>query len=46
MNLLWVAAIAAFVLIEKVVPAGQWVSRAAGFMLTIAGVWLIVGALV
>jgi predicted metal-binding membrane protein len=46
MNLLWVAAIAAFVLIEKVVPAGQWVSRAAGFVFTIAGGWLVVGTLV
>ena len=45
MNLLWVAAIATFVLIEKVVPAGQWVSRAAGFVFTIAGGWLVVGTL-
>ena len=28
MNLLWVAVIAVFVLLEKVLPAGRWVSRA------------------
>ncbi len=33
MNLLWVAAIAAFVLIEKVAPAGHWVGRIAGLLL-------------
>lgn len=30
MNLLWIAAIAAFVLLEKAVPAGRWLGRAAG----------------
>lgn len=30
MNLLWVAAIAAFVLLEKILPRGLWVSRASG----------------
>jgi predicted metal-binding membrane protein len=44
MNLLWVATIAAFVLIEKVSPAGKWVSLASGFVLTGAGVWIIIGA--
>ena len=45
MNLLWVAVIAGFVLLEKVVPKGEWVSRFAGVLLTIWGVWLIMGAL-
>ncbi len=40
MNLLWVAAIAAFVLIEKAAPAGIWVSRVAGVLLVAAGVWM------
>ena len=41
MNLLWVAAIAAFVLVEKVVPAGRVVSRLAGAILILWGVWLL-----
>lgn len=41
MNLLWVAAIAAFVLLEKVIPAGRVVSRLAGALLIVWGVWLL-----
>jgi predicted metal-binding membrane protein len=41
MNPLWIAAVAAFVLLEKVVPAGRAVSRIAGAALIVAGVWLI-----
>ena len=37
MNLLWVAAIAVFVLIEKVVPRGEQASRLAGAVLIVAG---------
>lgn len=38
MNLFWVAALAVFVLIEKIVPAGYWVARASGVtMLVISG---------
>ncbi len=37
MNLLWVAAIAVFVLIEKVVPRGEQASRVAGAVLIVAG---------
>jgi len=33
MNLLWVAAIAAFILIEKVMPRGEWISYGAGVAL-------------
>jgi predicted metal-binding membrane protein len=41
MNLLWVAALTAFVLIEKVVPRGEIVGRVAGGVLVVAGVvWL------
>lgn len=39
MNLLWVAVIAAFVLVEKVAPAGEWVSRIAGLVLVAWGLW-------
>ncbi len=40
MNLLWVAAIAAFVLIEKAAPTGIRVSRVAGLLLIAAGAWM------
>ena len=46
MNLLWVAVIAAFVLVEKVVPAGEWVSRIAGLLLIGWGVWVLAGTLI
>ena len=45
MNLLWVAVIAAFVLIEKVAPAGEWVSRVAGLLLIGWGVWVLASTL-
>lgn len=45
MNLLWVAAIAGFVLLEKVVPAGHLVGRVAGVMLVGWGVWIFAGVL-
>lgn len=41
MNLLWVAAIAAFVLVEKVVPRGDLVGRVAGVVLVAAGVLML-----
>lgn len=40
MNLLWVAAIAAFVLLEKLLPAGESVARAAGALSIAFGAWL------
>lgn len=44
MNALWIAAIALFVLIEKVAPAGRLVSRIAGTGLVAAGVWTLLPA--
>lgn len=41
MNLLWVAAIAAFVLVEKLLPAGRVIGRVAGLLLVAAGVGLL-----
>lgn len=38
MNMLWIGALAAFVMIEKMAPAGEWVSRAAGLALIAWGV--------
>lgn len=41
MNVLWIALIMIFVLIEKVVPAPRLVSRLSGTALLIGGVWLL-----
>lgn len=38
MNLLWAAALAVLVLLEKVLPGGRWVARAAGAALVVWGV--------
>jgi predicted metal-binding membrane protein len=45
MNLLWVAAIAAFVLVEKLVPPGRLVSWSAGAALVTWGAWVLLRAL-
>jgi predicted metal-binding membrane protein len=42
MNLLWVAAMTAFILIEKVLPHGQLVGRLAGGLLVLAGLGFMV----
>jgi predicted metal-binding membrane protein len=44
MNLVWVAGIAAFVLLEKVVPAGDHLGRVAGLVLVVAGGFVIAQA--
>jgi len=43
MNLIWVAAIAVFVLIEKLAPLGGRFGRAAGLLLASWGAWLLIG---
>jgi predicted metal-binding membrane protein len=45
MNLLWIAALAAIVLAEKVVPGGIWVSRLLGVLLSAWGAWMIAGSI-
>ena len=40
MNLLWIAALSVFVLLEKVTPGGRWLSRASGVLLVAWGVAL------
>lgn len=40
MNLLWVALIAVFVLVEKLLPGGHWPGRLAGIALVAVGIWL------
>lgn len=44
MNLLWVAAIAVFVLLEKTLPVGPWFSRASGAALIAGGLVALVSA--
>jgi predicted metal-binding membrane protein len=41
MNILWIAAIAIHILIEKAVPAGNAIARVAGAGLALAGIWLL-----
>ncbi len=43
MNLLWIAALAGFVLLEKVAPKGQAVSRATGVLLLGWGALMVAG---
>ena len=41
MNVLWVATLMAFVLIEKVAPRGDVVGRVAGVVLVLAGLMML-----
>jgi predicted metal-binding membrane protein len=43
MNLLWVALLTVFVLVEKAAPHGETVARFSGVLLTAAGLWLMAG---
>jgi predicted metal-binding membrane protein len=45
MNLLWVAAIAVFVLVEKIAPQGVHAARLAGLGLIAWGGWLLLGVI-
>jgi predicted metal-binding membrane protein len=45
MNLLWIAGLAVLVLVEKGVPRGEWVARAAGFACIAAALSIAGGAL-
>jgi predicted metal-binding membrane protein len=40
MNLLWVALLALFILLEKVAPFGRQIAPLAGMILVVAGAWL------
>ena len=46
MNLIWVAVITAYILIEKVAPARIWLSRIGGVAVLLWGLWLVAGAVV
>ena len=45
MNLLWIAGLMMLILLEKLVPSGQLVSRVSGALFGAAGIWLLVGAM-
>ena len=42
MNLVWVAALSLLVLLQKLLPRGEWLARASGLAMFAAGVYLIV----
>jgi predicted metal-binding membrane protein len=44
MNIIWIAVLAIFVLLEKVVPLGHFLSRTAGAGLLAWGAWLLIAA--
>jgi predicted metal-binding membrane protein len=44
MSLFWMAVIAGFVLLEKIAPAGRWISRVSGALLTVWGILMILSA--
>jgi predicted metal-binding membrane protein len=41
MNVLWIAALAGLVLLEKVLPFGRLISRIAGCVFIAGGIWLL-----
>jgi predicted metal-binding membrane protein len=41
MNLVWIAGLAIFVLLEKQLPRGIWVARVSGGLMMLAAVWLL-----
>jgi predicted metal-binding membrane protein len=43
MNLLWVAGLSAFVLLEKIIRGGQLVSRLSGFLFIDWAAWIVFG---
>jgi predicted metal-binding membrane protein len=44
MNLLWVACISGFVLLEKITSANQWFSRLGGLVLIVWAEWIGFGS--
>ncbi len=45
MNLIWIAVIAAYVLVEKLLPGGHKASWGIGALMIGWGVWMIMGVL-
>lgn len=44
MNLVWIAGLSIYILLEKVLPRGLLIARAAGVVLVGTGVWVAIGA--
>jgi predicted metal-binding membrane protein len=44
MNVLWIAGLSAFALLERIIPAGQLVARAAGVVMVAGAAWILAGA--
>ena len=44
MNLVWIAGLAIFVLVEKLAPYGRWFARASGVLFIAAGIYVMVNA--
>ena len=42
MNVLWIALLALLVLLEKFIPIGRWIARAAGVVCVVAGAWMFI----
>ena len=43
MNLVWIAGLAVVVLLEKLLPRGEWLARASGAAMLAGGGWLLMG---
>jgi predicted metal-binding membrane protein len=44
MNLAWLAVLTAFIVLEKIAPAGMWLSRVTGVALIGGGLWVVAEA--
>ena len=44
MNLWWIIGLAIYVLVEKIVPAGHWISHGTGALLIGGGLWIFVAS--
>jgi predicted metal-binding membrane protein len=44
MNLVWVAGMTAYFVVEKSIPAGQWLAQGTGVVALATGAWLVAGS--
>jgi predicted metal-binding membrane protein len=45
MNMVWMAIVSVFMMVEKAYPGSQWLSRTAGLILVACGLWIAAGAM-
>jgi predicted metal-binding membrane protein len=45
MNMMWMAIVSIFMMVEKAYPGSQRISRAAGLILVTWGLWVVAGAI-